>query len=58
MYFRGSNTVNHSDGATMTSGINNDHREYQPMAHMIAKCLPMRRDSLNHNGMAAIWQTK
>ena len=35
-----------------------DQSAYQPMAHIVALCLPMRRDSLNHNGMAAIWQTK
>ena len=53
-----SKASNQTMGAMAMSGMKQDHSAYQPMAHMVALCLPTFRDSLNHSGMAMIWEMK
>ena len=41
-------------GAMAISGIKQDHNEYPKIAAIVARCLPILADSLNHRGMATI----
>ena len=50
--------VNQACGAIVIRGMKHDQIEYQKIAAIVARCLPIRRDNLNQSGIAPLFETR